>query len=73
MKYIEELNIGDTFTYKDQMFLLTSDYKSNGSRLCYSLVNGQPCWLTSQIIIEHNPIYILDKDNNIIPVKITTK
>lgn len=73
MKYIEELNIGDTFTYKDQMFLLTSDYKSNGSRLCYSLVNGQPCWLTSQTIIEHNPIYILDKDNNIIPVKITTK
>lgn len=73
MKYIEELNIGDTFTYKDQVFVLTSDYKSNGARLCYSLVNGQPCWLTSQTIIEHNPIYILDKDNNTIPVKITTK
>ena len=73
MKYIEELSIGDTFSYKDQIFLLTSDFKSNGSRLCYSLINGQPSWLANQTMIEHNPIYILDKDNNTIPVKITAK
>lgn len=73
MKYIEELHIGDTFSYKDQLFLLTSDFKSNGHRLCYSLISGQPSWLANQTMIEHHPIYILDKDNNTIPVKITTK
>lgn len=73
MKYIEELDIGDTFTYKDHLFVLTSDFKSNGFRLCYSLISGQPSWLTNQTMIEHNPIYILDKDNNTIPVKITAK
>ena len=26
MKYIEELNLGDTFSYKDNIFVLTSDF-----------------------------------------------
>lgn len=73
MKYIEELNFGDTFSYKDQILILTSDFRSNGSRLCYSLNNGQPCWLTNQTIVEHCQVYILDKDNNIIPIKTTNK
>lgn len=73
MKYLEELSLGDTFSFKDQMFVLTSDFKNNGSKLCYSLINGQPCWLMSQTIVEHTPIYILDKDNNTIAVKTTSK
>jgi hypothetical protein len=73
MKYIEELNLGDTFSYKDNIFVLTSDFKSNGYKLCYSLGTGNAHWLASQTIVEHSPTYILDKDNNIIPIKITNK
>lgn len=73
MKYIEELNFGDTFLHKDQLMVLTSDFKSNGSRLCYSLDSGFPVWLTDQTMVEHTPIYVLDKDNNTVPVKITKK
>ena len=73
MKYIEELNLGDTFSYKDNIFVLTSDFKSNGYKLCYSLGTGNAHWLASQTIVEHSPTYILDKDNNIIPIKTTNK
>lgn len=73
MKYIEELDVGDTFSYKDKMYLLTSDFKSNGQRLCYSLQNGFPVWLVNETIIDHEPIYVLDKSNNTIPVKLTPK
>jgi hypothetical protein len=73
MKYIEELTLGDTFSYKDNIFVLTSDFKSNGSKLCYSLVNGSASWFAGQTIVEHSPIYVLDKENNTIPVKATIK
>ena len=73
MKYIEELIVGDSFSYQSHMFLLTSDFKSNGDRLCYSLSNGLPHWFSDQTIVENAPIYTLDKDNNIIPIKITLK
>ena len=68
MKYLEELNAGECFVYKEQKFLLTSDFKRDGSRLCYSLVSGYPNWLSSQDIVEPLSIYFLDKDNNIIPI-----
>jgi hypothetical protein len=73
MKYIEELSPGDSFSYQNHLFLLTSDFKSNGNRLCYSLIDGFPTWLSSQTIVEHSPIYSLDKDNNTIPIKPTPK
>ena len=73
MKYLEELSNGDTFSLKDKLYLLTCDFKSDGQRLCYSLNDGFPCWLKNQTIIEHNPVYTLDKENNITPVKATPK
>lgn len=73
MKYIEELECGDTFSHNDQVFVLTSDFKSNGSRLCYSLISGQPTWFQNNAMIEHDPVYTLDKDNNILPIKTTQK
>lgn len=73
MKYIEELECGDTFSLKDKMYVLTSDFRSDGKRLCYSLNTGFASWIDNNTIIEHNPIYILDKDNNTIPIKITKK
>lgn len=73
MKYIEELECGDTFSYKDNMYILTSDFKSNGSKLCYSLVSGFPQWLNPDTIVNHEPIYILDSNNNTTPIKTTFK
>lgn len=73
MKYLEELELGDTFSLEDKLYILTSDFKSNGQRLCYSLSDGYASWFKNQTIIDHTPIYILDKDNNTIPVKITKK
>lgn len=73
MKYIEELECGDTFSYKDNMYILTSDFKSNGSKLCYSLVSGFPQWLNPDTIVYHEPIYILDSNNNTTPIKTTFK
>lgn len=73
MKYIEELNCGDTFSFKDHIYLLTSDFKSNGQKLCYSLINGFPVWLNSDAIVNSEPVYILDQNNNTIPIKITEK
>lgn len=73
MKYIEELSVGDTFTLDNNVFILTSDFKNNGDRSCILLSNGNPRWLSSQTTVEVTPIYILDKDNTIIPLKPTTK
>lgn len=73
MKYVEELNFGDTFLYHNDYLILTSDFKSSGNKLCYSLTTGHPTWLSGQTIVDHTPVYILDKDNNTIPIKTTEK
>lgn len=69
MKYIEELSSGDCFEYESRKFLLTSDFRKNGCRLAYSLTDGFSSWMNSQTIVEVLPIYWLDKDNNITPIK----
>lgn len=73
MKYIEELNIGDTFTLEDDVFIVTSDFKNNGDRCCVRLSTGNPRWLSSQDVVDITPIYILDKDNTIVPIRPTPK
>ena len=37
MKYIEELNNGDSFELDNNFYVLTSDFKKSGDRLSYSL------------------------------------
>lgn len=69
MKYLEELTSGQTFKIDNFYWILTSDFKANGKRLCYGLKDGYPKWLDGNTIVEINPIYGLDKDNNIIPIK----
>lgn len=69
MKYIEELSSGDCFEYESKKFLLTSDFRKNGFRLAYSLTDGFSSWMSSQTMVDILPIYCLDKDNNITPVK----
>lgn len=69
MKYIEELSPGDSFISDNNNYLLTSDFKRNGSRLCYDLKSGNPKWFDANAVVDIEPIYILDKDNTIIAIK----
>lgn len=73
MKFIEEISAGDCFEFKNKQYLLTHDFKKNGNRLCYSLLDGTSIWLESNTIIELFPIYGLDNNNNVYPLKITQK
>lgn len=73
MKYIEELVYGDAFLYKEEIYLLGIDFKSDGKRLCISLKDGRPNWLNGDTIVEETQIYTLDKQNTIIPIKKTLK
>jgi hypothetical protein len=73
MKYIEEIYSGDCFIIDNKPYLLTTDFKSNGCKLAFSLENGCPRWVKNKDIIEIMPVYRLDIDNNIIPLKETKK
>lgn len=73
MKYAEELSAGDCFFYNNSKYLLTCDFRKNGSRLAYSVCNGLSLWIEPNAMVELLPIYYLDKDNNIIPIKLTIK
>lgn len=73
MKYIEELHSGDTFLESNSIYLLTCDHKANGDRLCFCLSNGLPKWFGSSTIVSQNPIYYLDSENNIVPIKESKK
>ena len=70
MKYIEELQNGETFSFKESYWLMTADFKNNGNRLCYNLDTGTSKWFKSNDIVNINPIYYLDAQNNICPIKI---
>jgi hypothetical protein len=72
-KYIEELNPGNTFIYEQVVYVLTIDFKSNSSRLAYSIANGNPRWFIGNTIVEPVLLYLLDTDNNIIPLNTESK
>lgn len=69
MKYIEELKSGEAFVSENSVFILTIDFKKNGSRLAINLSSGEPKWFNSDSMIDVEPLYRLDKDNNIVPIK----
>lgn len=69
MKYIEELSNGDTFKIDNSIFLLTSDFKKNGDKLAYSMVDGSPKWFSGGVVVDIATTYTLDNDNNIVPIK----
>lgn len=72
-KYIEELSCGDAFYVDKEYFILTRDFKKNGSKLSVGLKDGISRWFESNKIVEDVQLYIMDKDNNIIPIKPTEK
>jgi len=73
MKYIEELEVGDTFLSGQDNYIVTSDYRKNGSRSCVNLKTGFGKWMEANAVVDICPIYTLDQDNNIVAVKVTEK
>lgn len=73
MKYVEELNVGDCFEFEKNFYIKMVDFKQNGTRCCANLKTGCVRWINENSIVQINPIYTLDKDNNIIPMKVTNK
>lgn len=73
MKYLEEIATGDSVSFEDNTYIVTSDYKRNGDRLCVNLKTGFNKWLAANAIVDACPIYVLDEDNNIVAVKPTEK
>lgn len=69
MKYLEELNAGDSFYYKNNYFVLTADYKKDGSKQCLSLYNGFYSWFRPDTTVEDIQLYTLDNNQNLISIK----
>lgn len=71
-KYIEEMKHGDCFYYRDNLYLLTTDFKKNGDMCCVNLQTGFPVWLKGNTIVDETSIYSIDKENNFYPIKSET-
>jgi hypothetical protein len=71
--FIEELDSGDCFNSSGELFIITADYKKDGSRLCISLKNGFSKWFKSDIIVNKTSIFYTDNDSNIIAIKELSK
>lgn len=69
MKYVEELSIGDCFDFNGSNFIITTDFKKNGQRLCVNLKDGNIKWFESNCFVNNIDIFTLDKDNNVIAMK----
>lgn len=72
-KYIEEMQNGDCFAIDDAYYVLTNDFRKNGQRLAISVKDGFSRWFDGSKMVEDAQLYIMDKDNNIIPIKPTKK
>jgi hypothetical protein len=73
MQYLEELIPGDCFESEIGSFIVTTDFKKDGNRLCINLKTGISRWLESNYLVEKLDIFKLDKENNIIAIKERTK
>ena len=69
MKYIEELSFGDCFIVNNSKYILTTDFKNDGKRMCITLHDGSIKWIEENQIVESIDIFILDKDSNILAIK----
>jgi DNA-directed RNA polymerase alpha subunit len=72
MKYLEELKPGDAFFYRENIFVLTIDFKfkdKNKYSYAININSGAGVWLPENTTVESIQIYYIDKDKNIVPVK----
>lgn len=71
--FIEELSTGDCFELSNNLYIITCDYKKDGSKMCIDLRSGQSRWFKSDLIINKIGIFYTDQDSNIIAIKELTK
>ena len=45
MEYLEELSTGDCFELNGSYYIVTTDFKKNGYKLCLDLKTGYGKWL----------------------------
>lgn len=73
MKYIEELSPGEIFSWKNQRYVLSSDFRplKDGytKHMSVSINNGSCKWFSSNESVEIVDLYRRDKDGNILLVK----
>lgn len=69
MKYLEELSTGDCFELKGSYYIVTTDFKKSGQKLCLELKTGCGKWLKPDENVEHIDIFTFDKDSNIIAIR----
>lgn len=69
MKYLEELTFGDCFKYNNHHYILSSDHKSNGKKMCLCLETGFSNWFNGDIITDITDLFTIDQNNNIIAIK----
>lgn len=69
MKYLEEIKPGQLFSYKENRFILTSDFTKSNKRSCISLNNGFVSWLPDNTVVDLLDLYYRDQDGNIVAVK----
>lgn len=68
-KFIEELSIGDFFEVENKKYILTSDFKKNGDRLCVDIDNGSCRWMKPDCHANVLSLYTMDANNNFMPIK----
>jgi hypothetical protein len=69
MKYIEELEIGEFFKFQENLYINTSDFKKDGSRLVLNLRTGSFHWLKKDEMVDFLDVYTLDESNNFVAIK----
>jgi hypothetical protein len=73
MKYLEELSGGDCFEYNNQYYILSKDFRSNGQKMCIGMSDGFQKWMNQNTIVSSIELFTLDKENNIIALKLREK
>lgn len=69
MKYLEELETGDSFELNGDYYIVTTDFKKNGQKLCVDLKTGFCKWLKPDDGADQIDLFTFDKDSNIMPIK----
>jgi hypothetical protein len=69
MKYLEELSPGDCFDLDKNYYIITSDFKKDGKKLCINLKTGFSNWIKPDETVDNIDIFTLDKDSNIIAIR----
>lgn len=73
MKYLEELSFGDCFEHGESHYVLSSDFKSNGKKMCLCLKTGFSHWFNGDLMVNVTDLFTMDQNNNIIAIKERSK